>query len=1783
MKRKMFFIIVSVLLMLAVTVYMGINLQKGSQKSFTKAGYILNTTVESGNEKDQDEGAVKYYFSDNTVYKNSLNETVEFKDTNGKKVKVSEASFIHYEDDSIGLLKKGVILNLENINTSVPIYYNLFEGTVLQYNNGTYSVDNLGKTLKFNKFICRVSDNKYLLVDDDIKLKLDDNTSTDIKSNYVEISVVEEGIIRIENQDASYSTVATDASIEIGDDLSLNLDNGYFFYKEEPIVNLNSMIIDSDDNIDITPIEEIKDQIEKEKEQEEQNAQEGGSNSNNGNGSTGENVSEGADAAAGDAGSTVITETEVVENELTLPTASLSDVDITANVFQGSISISDPDSIITGTTYTTVAENSTGRVVFERETDAGIYAIDVFAENLIPETSYTLTTNIHYTKNEIEYTMDVVQQLFVTSSIGITIEKDYYTSSELSFNVKIDDYSRVKSADVKLLSSTGEVLDVQPVTAETAKNSSGLPVVFAGLNSNTKYTVLVDNILYNDQVIGDEYSIEIPAKTLKLRPSMGTPSFTIDKKNGAFTIKLNNMVDSNGGVDKYIYEIYDARTLSSNPQPVVTYEKGTLSSLDLAIDDSTIKRGVPYTYKVTALFYDNEKYIEYSTGYSPNMQMDGVESPTLSWTTDDENGGVTFEAINGFITITDPAGTIDYDKPMTIVYTNSIGTTKSYTVTSGNSIIPFNQRNLRANETYTISVYASVNLMDDNAAIDSYHVGSVIVRTNPTKPIEVFYNVDTESVTDAFNIQAKLLNVNGADNTLEASTLSELTFLLYDGPTTTGTVVKRIRRVDRDEREYYSTLKSDYYDKTFTLNASFFNLTNTDLTSEFYTIQIIDAKDYTDFKNEIPLVNSTVTFAVNGFVDDPDPDSKKWFTTSIIRNKDAGAYGKYDENLNAETVVGIKLNANFDNTKHYGVYLNYYVWDYTYGWDNAYEIPEQRQTANFASDGTIEPVYYWFEYGTDNSLDDKNTGKLYRGHSYYFSFTGGLDLNNDGIAETRYPTSADKVLKSDGIDFNKQDPTIRMYPASSTNTSYTLNYYLKDVDKALIGNMLDCSLYGKDDSFVKAVSKPIEVTEGDLPKSVTFDNLVSDNFMYISSDYLSVKGGEPKRFRCIEQYYDKQYTLPKINYTLMVDVNRVIISINNYDSLTEAMNQIAALKITFLSNGKSIVKDFVKLNGDNAVVDMYDLAEFLGQPVTVKVEAYYDNNLVGWNAPTDYVALQAIKDVYGGGEYFTLNSNNFLVESDIARGSIYKKTETGNYVDLALKGTSYKYRIDFFASNRGIRSNGTYLNLKYLDTKELNTTNNSFTFYKIIPGISLENDDGVLDIAPAIQSVNFKADVYGFGSTNIKDSKVYVQVSNTDESGSYITPIGDPIEFSVEDINSGVCEIPGLQPKTYYALEFYAYIDNGQGAYEYTKLYDLDDNSDRRIYYFKTLSSVGITDIASAYTAVDYETKNIIFTYNLDRIMGYDKIEYKLYKQVANPATGSYDFVDAGIEIPDDTGFKSSMVKSVPCPPGSSWDFGSVYYLTIIPYVESKVGGTTEWIALDETIGSYRFNLRKLRNPYVGVSASIYTGEGIEGSAIDFKVTLYDTDSVVVNSRYNIEVSELNDDGTLGNDVTPSKYAGNAYEISRTRRSFIVDNLIEGKSYQFTVIYYEDINNKGTAVRKEYKFKANALNPDSISVGTISAVQNATNKNKIDLNFTNSYRLTNIQNLRYSIYNSLDGSSFDNDIEFTVKPKNVNGTIIYTITLPESLKTQGIYAIQLQFIADDKVVEEQTIDYSYFL
>ena len=1763
MKRKVVFIVLSVLLMIFGISYMAVIQYNSNQKSFKKSGYILDNKSTSSSNKSN-----VYYFDEDTSYKSRYDSNVVFTDTNGDKVDVVEASFIHYNDDSIGTLKKAVIFNLEEINSEIPKYYNIFQGSILEYSGGTYTVDNLGKPLKFKRFIEKVSDTKFLIVGDDLKINLDGSHEIEITSKYIELNFVDEKVVTIENKDVKYQTIGKDANIVLGDKLTLNLDNRYIFYENEPKLSIDQMIIDSSDNIEIQPIEEVK---EEEDEENPNASEENGSNGESESGNGGEEEEGGS--AGGNIGENV-TESEVVESELVLPTADISELEITANKIEGTIRITDKDSLITGGATTTIIENSTGRVVDYIETSEGNYNIELSSSKLMPDTVYNLVTTLSYKKNDIIYTTDIVQNVFSTSSLGVSLEKDYYTADSLNFNVLFDEYSKVRNCNVNLYNTMGELLETIPVE----KTNNLIPVSFTNLKSNTKYSVVIDNILYDDYIVSNDYSIEVGAKTLKTRPIIGTPSFAIDKKNGKFTLKLDNMVDSENGVESYRYAVYDTRTMDAGKgDPITVFEKGNASSIDLSVDDILIFREVPYVFQVVIEFYDNEKYIEYYTSFSDNMQLDGREAPSISW----KSNTVTFESIDGTISIVDTGNTIDLDKPMTIVYTNSIGTTEQYT-TAGNTIIPFTKNNLRANETYTISVYGTVNLQDGNPPIDNYHIGSVTVNTKPTNPFNVSFSIDAEDVSSTFKVTARLLNVATADNRLEASTLTGISFVLHEGNSINGKVIKTVRNVDRDLREYYSDLQTSYYDQTFIINPGFFGFNNSDLKSEYYTIEIKDAYDYTTFKNEIGILNNFVTVKANDYLPDMPGDPTDSITYELIRNKDAE---EYDSNLQPTTIVGMKIKASYPNEKKNAVTLRYHIFDAN---DCVTDEETSKKTCKeitsidytVPADGAINDVSIPVGYGTDHSLIDT---EIVRGHSYYATFEAFLDRNGDGTVDTKVP-SGDTEYRSKNINVGKQYPLVTMYPSSSNDDSITVKYTYSDVDKAIIDGEFH-AITDLENPFFNSVSSVSVSNTNGTEESATFSGLTPG--MFEIAGYMGIyKNSGISLSTYIKQAFHKGYKLPRLTYHLELDTNRLVVTFDDYQNKIADYNRIAALNFTFTATNESgttstITKNFVKIVDGSAIVDLFDLSDFIGQNIQLKIDALYDTDYMGYDISSDYYAVQNIENELGGGEYYTISSQGSLFyDTNIPVESVFKMTKNANAYTFKSMISGKSFKVNHKPDAGGMVYNYSHLVPKKLASVSLqpaSTEYNTFKFTKIVPGISVMNTIGESRIVPLMTSVSIGASIYGIenGLIDIRDSKIYIHVYKTD--GENLEEVGVK-ETTVEELKTSVT-IDNLYPDTGYALRMFAFIKGEDGNYTEQQMYDIDENNPARTYYFNTLSGVRFSNFTYEYSAKRYDKKTLTFFYSMNRTIGFDKVRYVFTQRLLDPITGQYYYEPVeNLSLPDDTGLENNMKLQFSIAPGETGlVFGNSYRLEVKPIASITIDGVTQEIELSNIGGTYDFTLNTLKKPYIGVRGTYTPDYTNDRNVIDFTTTVYDSNRVIVGDKYTIQL--LNDQGQ---DITPAAYVG--YEASsRTYRIvYRAPDLEVGHVYKFLVKYTVDMKNDiVSAEDRVYSYEINLLSSDEINVGNISAVANLIYTNRIDLQFSYSYRLTSINKLNYSIYNSASGAVMDGSIDFNPQQIKVDGQSLYIQPLPNTLPSPGLYYIQTQFIADGRVVYDGGVDYTY--
>ena len=88
-----------------------------SDNAFIKSGYVINPLSSK---------VEKYFFEENTSYRENLSSMVEFKDTDNNDVTILKDSFLHYNDGGVSFLKNGAILDLNSINGKDAVaFYNI--------------------------------------------------------------------------------------------------------------------------------------------------------------------------------------------------------------------------------------------------------------------------------------------------------------------------------------------------------------------------------------------------------------------------------------------------------------------------------------------------------------------------------------------------------------------------------------------------------------------------------------------------------------------------------------------------------------------------------------------------------------------------------------------------------------------------------------------------------------------------------------------------------------------------------------------------------------------------------------------------------------------------------------------------------------------------------------------------------------------------------------------------------------------------------------------------------------------------------------------------------------------------------------------------------------------------------------------------------------------------------------------------------------------------------------------------------------------------------------------------------------------------------------------------------------------------------------------------------------------------------------------------------------------------------------------------------------------------
>lgn len=730
-KRTIITVAVSAAIVLAVIVFLVSQSYGFASSQFIDDGYILTMAEE---ETPDDSVNVQYYFNKGEKFAKKYPEKIVFKNTDGKKVAADQRNFVHYQTGSMNGLAKSVIMDTDALEEQQISYYSVSTRSVVEKAGGDgYQISNAGETVNLTNFIWKISDNQYMLVSPNIDLCISEEAQQSF-DGYVELLYRDEGVVYLVNQDGTYSTVSSDAYLELSNGKRIYMGSKNVSDGEVVLMNLTQMLIDSDDNIEIIPDEEYKNEkIEQptinmdvkdgEDGPDGDDAKPGidgtqgeagdpgeageagsvGENGTNGsNGSAGSSGSSGSAGAPGSAGEDA-DNSDVVFNPETMPQFT-AEIDPSAFGMKAAVSYDSNECNVTGTTVS-ILDATTGAEIWKKDIYADgtlAQAFDLRCDILKQDTEYVLVFSSTYTSGtQAEpVTQDVYKKVFRTLSFGVKLEKKYSTEDYIVLDLVKEKESAIETVsilyydkDLNLLGhgtpidEEGREYDSDTGAFKVSDLNEGdkIPVMFGGLDRNSVYYMQIRVMSLTE---GTDVSI-IPSNsfpvqkfmTLKKAPEIGKPKVVRQEISNSFIISPSTISDPDNGISSIRYEIYEAtqvtvsadgKDYSFSGDPIISVDKEKASSIEVPIDGEKIRTYTDYVARIVAIFYNNDETVEYGSPLSEIFNAGESVWPTFS--NEYNSYQLTASTIEGTLIIKDPNNVIDssYGYGLKITYASNL-------------------------------------------------------------------------------------------------------------------------------------------------------------------------------------------------------------------------------------------------------------------------------------------------------------------------------------------------------------------------------------------------------------------------------------------------------------------------------------------------------------------------------------------------------------------------------------------------------------------------------------------------------------------------------------------------------------------------------------------------------------------------------------------------------------------------------------------------------------------------------------------------------------------------------------------------------------------------------------------------------------------------------------------------------------------------------------------------------------------------------------------------------
>lgn len=1025
------------------------------------------------------------------------------------------------------------------------------------------------------------------------------------------------------------------------------------------------------------------------------------------------------------------------ENIVVLPIFDFTSFEAKTNMVKAEITVTDKGNLLDVSVpfVIQITNNATGQQVHRTQIDSSNQVFNFEYNGLMPNTDYRLMIIADYIVDGNNYTKVFVNKLFHTETLGIAVQKHYATDNSLAFKVMTKGYSQISSADLQITDVNGTAIRTNAIDMISAGLNDGTIIVFDGLNPNTLYKIKIVNIelSYDTNVVSPPEVREETYWTLKRIPTLGKPVVIVNKRNSSFDMKLEKVVDLDGAITTYRYEIYEVWQDLSQQLAKTLYNSAN-DLLPCYVDGIEIKKNYSYKLRIVAMCYDNEKQVEYTSAYSELFSMTGTNFPTVQFIKDEDH--THHDKITGSFLINTNGSIlkVDVQNPLIIEYQNSKGNVDNYQLTSLSEYvmsgsngtrytIPFTEGNLLARDNYILSIYGTIDLNDGAGFSKRSLIGSVIVATDTPAGFTANLSQDSTPTTPL----AFRLNLSNDEAFYEASTMEFVEIKLYNGgedavANTAPVATYTIQGQNSDQ--YNSTLVDMLYgNNSILITEANFNISANAITSTKFTVEISSVRDYTRYGNEFEVTNHVATFTKQATLPDLGSINKDDglivipITIANINQyvSDPVLLANY-QGFSAGTVFGYEVSAAyFDNSANLTNKFIYYVYEEA-NYQTKPSATEFYAVQNWITSKTVDVGLSQtvpkavFLFGHDEAVN------MSRGSRYVFTYRAELKNSNEQGEPLYFPEFLDPtvVIRSRTHLAPYQTPVFSFYPWTSDTNSVTWRYRISSPDSEAIAGNFNLTLNGltANDNIDIASRTPV-LNLND--QSVKIINLTRGHryLLSIATRLYKPIYGAATTNNLVCQQFESVYSLNSHADTSMsyriedrATENRYRIILFNPNTQTDHLSRVTAIKVgVYKTKGGNLEKTIVlqldplTRGTEETTATTYlgygELDEFVGNTFYLTITAVYDNGISGFSGiggPNTYRAIQAMPVFQQGvtiglGNYLRLNYSHNNIEmstTGTAEGSYFSMN---NLTGTTTMSIGYRSAIDtVFSSTLSINN-----------------------------------------------------------------------------------------------------------------------------------------------------------------------------------------------------------------------------------------------------------------------------------------------------------------------------------------------------------------------------------------------------------------------------------------------------------------------------------------------------------------